>query len=54
LPKAKVHARIILTPPNAKAFHRALGENLAKFEAQHGTIQSAGTQDPGKSIGFKS
>jgi len=54
LPKAKVHARIILTPPNAKAFHRALGENLAKFEAQHGTIQAPGTADPAKSIGFKS
>jgi hypothetical protein len=54
LPKAKVHARIILTPHNAKALHRALGDNLAKFEAQHGPIQLSGDADPGKSIGFKS
>jgi hypothetical protein len=53
LPKAKVHARIILTPHNAKALHRALGDNLSKFEAQHGSIQISGEDDPGKSIGFK-
>ena len=53
LPKAKVHARIILTPHNAKALHRALGDNLSKFEAQHGTIQPSGDVDPDKSIGFK-
>ena len=53
LPKAKVHARVILTPVNAKALHRALGENLGKFEAQYGTIQLMGEIDPGKSIGFK-
>ena len=54
LPKAKVHARIILTPHNAKALHRALGDNLAKFEAQHGPITLSGDNDPSKSIGFKS
>jgi hypothetical protein len=53
LPKAKVHARVILTPHNAKALHRALGENLSKFEAQHGPITLSG-DDPAKSIGFKS
>lgn len=53
LPKAKVHARIILTPHNAKALHRALGDNLSKFEAQHGPIQFSGETDPDKSIGFK-
>jgi len=52
IPKAKVHARIILTPFNAKALHRALGDNLSKFEAQHGSIQVP-TDDPSKSIGFK-
>jgi hypothetical protein len=54
LPKAKVHARIILTAYNAKALHRALGENLSKFEAAHGTIPLSGDSDPAKSIGFKS
>jgi hypothetical protein len=53
LPKAKVHARIILTPHNAKALHRALGDNLSKFEAQHGPIQLSG-EDANKAIGFKS
>jgi Protein of unknown function (DUF3467) len=52
--KAKVHARIILTPPNAKALHRALGENLGKFEAQYGPIHLGGEGDPTKPIGFKS
>jgi hypothetical protein len=54
LAKAKVHARIILTPPNAKALHRALGENLAKFEAHFGPINLGGANDPEKSIGFRS
>jgi hypothetical protein len=52
--KAKVHARIILTPANAKALHRALGDNLSKFEAQYGTIHLAGENDPAKAIGFRS
>lgn len=37
-PKAKVQARIIMTPMNAKLLHRALGENLSKFEGQYGEI----------------
>ncbi len=37
-PKLKVVARIILTPMNAKVLHKALGENLAKYEAQFGLI----------------
>lgn len=54
VPKAKVHARVILTPSNAKALHKALGDNLSKFEAKHGPIPLGGSVDPGKSIGFKS
>jgi len=38
-PRAKVHARIVMTPMNAKLLHRALTENLQKFEAKHGEIQ---------------
>lgn len=37
--KARVKSRIILTPQHAKRLHRALGENLQKFEAQHGDIR---------------
>ena len=39
VPKARIHARIILTPMNAKMLHRALGENLEKFEAKFGPIK---------------
>ena len=38
VPKAKVQERIIMTPRNAKLLQRALGENLSKFELQHGKI----------------
>lgn len=38
-PKAKVHARIIMTPMNAKLLHRALGEHLTKFEERFGEIK---------------
>jgi hypothetical protein len=36
--KGRVHARIVLTPLNAKLLLRALTENLDKFEAQFGEI----------------
>lgn len=39
LPKAKVKSRILLTPQHAKRLLRALGENIAKYEAVHGEIQ---------------
>jgi hypothetical protein len=54
LPKAKVHARLILTPFHARALHRALGDNLAKFETQWGPIAKGPQEDPGKAIGFRS
>ncbi len=38
-PNAKVHARVIMTPMNAKLLYRALAENLQKFEAKYGEIQ---------------
>ena len=37
-PKSKVHSRIVMTPMNAKLLHRALTENLKKYEAKYGTI----------------
>jgi hypothetical protein len=51
LKKAKVYSRILLTPYHAKALHRALGDNLAKYEKQHGPIKTPGN-DESKSIGF--
>lgn len=40
LPKAKVKSRIMMTPQHAKRLMRALQDNLAKFESQHGEIQA--------------
>ena len=41
MPKAKVKSRIILTPAHAKRLMKALGDNIAKYEAQHGSISEA-------------
>ena len=38
MPKARVYARIVMTPMNAKLLMRALGENLSRYEAQYGEI----------------
>ena len=39
VPKAKVKARILLTPQHAKRLLAALQDNVQKFEAAHGTIK---------------
>jgi hypothetical protein len=39
VPKAKVKARIVLTPQHAKRLMKALKDNIAKFEQQHGAIK---------------
>ncbi len=39
-PKAKVYARVIMTPMNAKLLLNALSENIAKFEQQFGEIKA--------------
>jgi hypothetical protein len=38
VPKARVRTRLVLTPTNAKMLLKALEENIARFEAQHGEI----------------
>ena len=38
MPKAKVKSRVILAPIHAKRLLKALRDNVAKFEAQHGVI----------------
>ncbi len=38
VPKAKVKARVILTPQHAKRLLRALADNVKKFESQFGII----------------
>ena len=35
---ARVRARLLMSPVGAKLFYRALGENLARYEAAFGEI----------------
>jgi hypothetical protein len=53
LPKAKVYARVILTPQHAKSLLMALDQNLKNYETQFGAIKLPGGDDR-KGIGFKS
>jgi len=53
MPKAKVHARIIMTPQSAKALQQSLAVNLERFESTHGEIKLAGQPDAGPNIGFQ-
>ena len=39
MPKAKVKSRVLMTPQHAKRLHRALEENINRFESQHGSIK---------------
>jgi hypothetical protein len=54
MPKAKVYSRIVMTPMNAKLLHKALGDNLAKFEEKHGEIKTPdqGFEPHGERMGF--
>lgn len=38
-PNAKIKTRVVMTPLNAKLLHRALTENLKKFEEKYGEIE---------------
>ena len=38
-PKARIYSRIVMTPMNAKLLHRALADNLNKFEEKYGEIK---------------
>jgi hypothetical protein len=42
VPKAKVHARIVMTPQHAKLLLRALNDNVSKFENSFGEINIDG------------
>lgn len=53
VPKAKVHARVILTPASAKMLWRSLGENVERFEKTHGDIRLPGPMDNHGPIGFQ-
>jgi|APFre7841882654_1041346.scaffolds.fasta_scaffold25603_3 hypothetical protein len=52
-PRAKVHARIVLTPHNAVLFMNALKARIDAFETQFGKIATYGEPSPPRDIGFK-
>jgi hypothetical protein len=53
-PKARVQARIIMTPMHAKLLFDALNQNLKKFEQQFGEIKVHGMpHQVSKPIGFQ-
>jgi len=53
VPKAKVYARVVMTPMNAKLLHQALGQNLEKFEEKFGEIKTPEHEfEEEKPIGF--
>ena len=41
-PSARVVARVLMSPLGAKLFYKALGENLARYEAAFGEISLPG------------
>jgi hypothetical protein len=51
VPKAKVKSRIVLTPQHAKRLFRALGENIKRYESNHGPIPEH-EQPPGLPMNF--
>ncbi len=53
MPKAKVHARVIMTPQAAKGLLQTLGKNIERFEAANGEIKLAGQPDATGGIGFQ-
>ncbi len=53
VPKTKVYARIIMTPQHAKSFHKALEDNIGKYEKQFGEIKIHGdAQNMQQQMGF--
>lgn len=53
VPKAKVHARIIMTPQHMKMFANALLDNIDKYEKKFGEIKLAGEPSGGMTFGFQ-
>ena len=52
LPKAKVYARVILTPQHAKSLLLTLDQNLRTYEGQFGSIKLPGDSTK-PTLGFK-
>jgi hypothetical protein len=52
VPKAKVKARIVLTPQHAKRLLMALRDNIAKYEQVNGIIKDTGDMPAGGATAF--
>jgi hypothetical protein len=53
VPKAKVHARIVMTPQHTKMLLNALRDNIDKFETKFGEIKLIGEPTGMPSFGFQ-
>ena len=53
VPKAKVHSRIIMAPQHAKAYLKALMDNIKKYESKHGEIKMPNSKEGFPSFGVK-
>jgi hypothetical protein len=53
VPKAKVHARIVMTPQHTKMLLNALHDNLDKYEKQFGEVKLAGEPNGNPMFGFQ-
>ena len=54
LPKARVFARVIMTPQAAKGLLGALEQNLKNYETSFGPIRMPGDMDKKPELGFRS
>jgi Protein of unknown function (DUF3467) len=53
VPKAKVFARIIMTPQHARLLLNALRDNIEKYEGKFGEIKISSDQPPSPNFGFQ-
>jgi hypothetical protein len=53
VPKAKVHARIVMTPQHTKLLLNALKDNIDKFESKFGEIKIQGEPTAQGTFGFQ-
>ena len=53
VPKARVHARIVMTPQHTKMLLGALGDNIDKYEKKFGEIKLVGEASGGAVMGFQ-
>lgn len=51
-PKAKVYARVVMTPQHAKMLLTALEDNIKKYEGRFGEIKTPQMKEMKEKIGF--